>query len=336
MTVREIGEYGLVAHLCERLERTFGIDRRVLVGLGDDAAVVELDGLRLVLTIDTQLENTHFRLRWMPPKDLGWKAVAISLSDLAAMGAKPLAVLFGIGLTGDEPLSFVDDLYEGATALCQATQTLLLGGDTTRSSLGVLISSVAIGVLEGEPWRRQGAQVGDALLVTGYPGEAAAGFWLLEKELQAAIPAPFSEPCLKRFRSPLPRTSAVPLLRSFPIHAAIDLSDGLAIDAWRIAAASKVWLQLEISRLPISDALRSAAQAVQKEPLDLALTGGEDYELLLAVPMGEAEQICQRLWEHGIPAHLIGTVIGTDSQGQVIGLFADGTVQPLKGGFQHF
>ncbi len=336
MTVREIGEYGLVAHLCERLERTFGIDRRVLVGLGDDAAVVELDGLRLVLTIDTQLENTHFRLRWMPPKDLGWKAVAISLSDLAAMGAKPLAVLLGVGLTGDESLSFVDDLYEGATALCQATQTLLLGGDTTRSSLGVLISSVAVGVLEGEPWRRHGAQVGDALLVTGYPGEAAAGFWLLEKEAQTAIPTPFSEACLTRFRSPLPRTNAVPLLRSFPIHAAIDLSDGLAIDAWRMATASKVCLQLEISRVPLSDALRSAAQAIQKEPLALALTGGEDYELLLAVPMEETEQICQRLWEQGIPAHFIGTVIGTDPQGQVIGLFADGTVQPLKGGFQHF
>ncbi len=336
MTVRELGEYPLVARLCQRLQQAFGIDKRVLVGLGDDAAVVDIGGTRLVVTIDTQLENAHFRRRWMPPYDLGWKSVAISLSDIAAMGGKSLAVVLGLGLTGDEPVGFVDDFYNGAIALCQATNTLLLGGDTVKSPLGVMVSSAAIGLLDSEPWQRSGAQVGDALVVTGFPGEAAAGFWWLELGHQEAEGASFAAQCITRFRRPTPRVNLVPLLRAFNVRAAIDISDGLAIDAWRLAVASQVQVQIELARLPLSESLQAVARALHKDPLTLALTGGEDYELLLAVPAEEAERLCQALTEQGTPAHRIGEVTASHPNGEVLGRYPDGTLKPLEGGFQHF
>lgn len=341
MTVRELGEYPLVARLCERLEGVFGVDRRVVVGLSDDAAVIEVNGSRLVLTVDMQLEDVHFRRRWMPPFDLGWKALAISLSDVAAMGGRPLAALFGIGLTGDEPVNFVDAIYDGAIALCRQTSTLLLGGDTVRSPSGLLISSIVVGVMDGEPFRRSGAKVGDAVVVTGFPGEAAAGFWILEEgekrnTVKGIVETPEWQHCIARFRRPIPRTEAVPILRRFPIHAAIDISDGLVIDAGRIATASKVQIVLSLSQLPLSEPLRSAASFVGKEATELALTGGEDYELLLIVPAAAVAELCLALTAIDIPARCIGMVEEASPTGQVIGVYPDGSRAPLRGGFQHF
>jgi len=334
--VKELGEYPLVARLCERLERIFGIDERVLVGLGDDAAVLEINGIHLVLTIDTQLENAHFRRNWMPAFDLGWKSVAISISDIVAMGGKPVAALLGLGLTGEESVAFVDEFYEGAISLCQSTGILLLGGDTVRSPIGLMVSSVVLGVVEGEPIKRKGAQVGDAIVVTGFVGEAAAGFWLLEKEVSDIASLPTLQRCVEKFRRPTPRTGALQALHSFPVHAAIDISDGLVIDAQRMAAASKVQVVLELAKLPLSESLREAAKVVGKDALTLALTGGEDYELLVAIPSPKADEFCQALKAIGIPAHQIGTVSATHSEGEVLGRNFDGTVSALRGGFQHF
>lgn len=336
MKVKDLGEYKLVARICEKLERTFGIDKRVIVGLGDDTAVLGINGTKLILTIDTQLEDAHFRRRWMPPFDLGWKSVAISISDVIAMGGKPIAALLGFGLTGDEPVAFVDEFYEGAIAICQSTGTLLLGGDTLRSPIGLMVSSVVIGVVEGEPIRRSGAQIGDAIIVTGYVGEASAGFWLLEQDLNAAKFSTLLQHCIKRFRQPEPKVNAVQILRSFPVHAAIDISDGLVIDAQRMANASKVQILLDLAKLPLSDALKEAAKVIGKDALSLALTGGEDYELLLSVPASVATKFCQAMEAIGVPANRVGEVIARHDEGQVIGKQSNGTISPLHGGFQHF
>jgi thiamine-monophosphate kinase len=318
------------------LERTFGFDKRVLVGLGDDAAVLEIDGVKVALTVDTQLENAHFRRRWMPPFDLGWKSIAISISDIVAMGGKPVAALLGLGLTGDEPVSFVDEFYDGAIAICQATGTLLLGGDTVRSPVGLMVSSVVIGVVEGEPFRRNGAKVGDEIIVTGFLGESAAGFWLLEQNIGDAQIHPLLSQCVERFRRPTPRLSAVPVLRSFPIHAAIDISDGLVIDAQRMAAASKVQIVLDLPNLPLSQALKEAAIVIDKDAMTLALTGGEDYELLISVPPSVSSELCKVLVANGVPAHQIGLVSSAHEDGQVLGKQLDGALKTLNGGFQHF
>ncbi len=336
MTVKELGEYPLVARLCERLERVFGVDKRVLVGLGDDAAVLDINGVRLVLTIDTQLENAHFRRRWMPAFDLGWKSVAISISDVVAMGGKPIAALLGLGLTGEEPVAFVDEFYEGAISLCQSTGTLLLGGDTVRSQIGLMVSSVVIGVIEGEPIQRKGAQIGDAIVLTGFVGEAAAGFWLLEQGVSNIATSPLLQRCVERFRRPMPRTNALQVIYSFPVHAAIDISDGLVIDAQRMAIASKVQIVLDMEQLPLSESLRKAARIVGKDALTLALTGGEDYELLIALPSSVAKEFCQALARASIPAHQIGVVSANHPKGEVLGRNPNGTVSVLQGGFQHF
>ncbi len=336
MMVRDLGEYPLVARLCERLERNFGIDKRVIVGLGDDAAVLELNGVRLALTIDTQLENVHFRRRWMPPFDLGWKSVAISVSDVVAMGGKPVAALLGLGLTGDESVAFIDEFYEGAIALCQSTGTLLLGGDTARSPIGLMVSSVLVGFLEGEPIRRSGAQIGDAIIVTGFVGEASAGFWLLEKNVSEIETSSLLRHCIERFRRPSPRVNAIQVLRSFPVHAAIDISDGLVIDAQRMAIASKVQILLDLTKFPLSPALSEAAKVTGKDALALALNGGEDYELLLSIPASVANEFCRALEAIGVTAHQIGEVKAHHDEGQVLGKHGDGTISPLQGGFQHF
>ncbi|MCS7186362.1 MAG: thiamine-phosphate kinase [Armatimonadetes bacterium] len=336
MKVKELGEYPLVARLCERLQQVFGVDKRVLVGLGDDAAVLEINGVRLILTIDTQLENAHFRSKWMPAFDLGWKAVAISVSDVVAMGGKPIAALLGLGLTGEEPVAFVDEFYEGAISLCQSTGALLLGGDTVRSPIGLMVSSVVIGVVEGEPIQRKGAEVGDAIIMTGFAGEAAAGFWILEQGVNDLVSSPLLQRCVERFRRPKPRTNALQALRSFPVHAAIDISDGLVIDLQRMATASKVQITLDLTQIPISQSLKEAAKIVGRDASSLALTGGEDYELLISVSPSVAGEFRQALEEVGIPAHQIGFVSATHPNGEVVGKSPNGTVSALHGGFQHF
>ncbi len=338
MTVRELGEYPLVHRICQRLERTFGLDPRVIVGAGDDAAVIDANGVTIALTVDTQLEGIHFRRQWMPPFDLGWKALAVSLSDIAAMGARPLAALLAVGLVGDEPLEFVDAFYEGATHICQMTGTLLLGGDTARSPDGLIVCSVVLGILDGHAWTRRGAQIGDTLLLTGTVGDAGAGLWLLEHS-EAMINAALSQEaithCLQRFRRPMPRVAAPPLLVDATIHAAIDISDGLVIDAERLAVSSGVTVKLVLNQLPLSAPLRSVAERVGQDPLQWALTGGEDYELLFAVPKPDAPKICSLLEQAGIPTQMIGEVIAREPH-TVLGLLPDGTYQPLWGGFQHF
>lgn len=336
MKVKDLGEYSLVARLCERLERAFGVDKRVLVGLGDDAAVLEVNDVRLALTIDTQLENAHFRRRWMLPFDLGWKSVAISVSDIVAMGGKPIAALLGLGLTGEEPVSFVDEFYEGAISICRSMGILLLGGDTVRSPIGLMVSSVVIGVVENEPLKRSGAQVGDEIIATGFLGEAAAGFWLLEQNIKSVNSSPLFSHCVERFRRPTPRLNAIGILNSFPIHAAIDISDGLAIDALRVAAASKVQITIDLERFPISQALREVTVVTGKDALTLALTGGEDYELLIAVPPSVSSKLCDALKAAGIPAHQIGIVSALHDKGEVLGKYPDGVLRPISGGFQHF
>jgi thiamine-monophosphate kinase len=272
----------------------------------------------------------------MPPFDLGWKSIAISISDVVAMGGKPVAALLGLGLTGEETVSFVDEFYDGAIAICQETGTLLLGGDTVRSPVGLMVSSIVIGVVEGEPFRRDGAKVGDEIIVTGFLGESAAGFWLLEQNISDALNHPLLSKCIERFRRPTPRLNAVPILRSFPVHAAIDISDGLVIDAQRMAKASKAQIIIDLPDVPLSQALKEAATVIGKDALNLALTGGEDYELLIAVPSTMSPQLCETLTAIGVTAHRIGKVTSEHEEGAVLGKQFDGSLKPLSGGFQHF
>ncbi len=316
--------------VCSRLSASFAKDPQILVGPGDDTAVVFIGGSQIALTTDSQIEDIHFRRRWMSLFDLGWKSVAISLSDLCAMGARPIAIVLSLALTGQEPMEEVDQLFDGAITACKRFSCYLVGGDVARSPGPVLVVSSAIGVVAITPWTRSGAKEGDCLLVTGCPGEAAAGFLLLEK----GIVAP-DDPMTLRFRRPEPRLNLLDPLLSAPLHAVIDVSDGLALDIFRLAQSSGLTAEIFVDQLPLSQTLRDACSQVGADPIDLALTGGEDYELLLTVPEEAAVRVRQTIEAQGVPATVIGRMT-TGRAGLVVAVDEGGRRRILSGGFQHF
>ena len=258
MRLAEVGEFGLLAEL----------ERRGLVrGIGDDATVV--DGV--VVTQDMLVERVHFRLEWTSWRDLGYKAAAVNLSDLAAMGAVPRGLLVSLALPPDVDVGAVCELYEGLTE----ADVPVLGGDTSAAS-AVAVSVTALGTSERVPGRA-GAVPGDALVVTGPLGGAAAGLYALEHGLEG-----FGELVRAHLRPPF-RLDAGRVLAPVA-HALIDLSDGIASDAARIAERSRCRLVIDVDRLPL--ALRLAE--VADEPF---WTRGEDYELLAALAPGDADSL---------------------------------------------
>ncbi|MDQ3891131.1 MAG: thiamine-phosphate kinase [Actinomycetota bacterium] len=258
MRLAEVGEFGLLAELESR-----GLVR----GIGDDAAVV--DGV--VVTQDMLVERVHFRLEWTSWRDLGYKAAAVNLSDLAAMGAVPRGLLVSLALPRDLDVDVVYELYEG---LAEAGFPVL-GGDTS-AAREVAVSATALGVSERVPGRA-GAVPGDALVVTGPLGGAAAGLYTLEHGLEG-----FGELVRAHLRPPF-RLDAARVLAPVA-HALIDLSDGIASDAARIAERSRCRLVIDVDRLPLAPRLAEVA--------DLPFwTRGEDYELLAALAPTDADSL---------------------------------------------
>ncbi|MCS7223582.1 MAG: thiamine-phosphate kinase [Armatimonadetes bacterium] len=330
MKVTEIGERSFVERLCQRLTRRFGWDPRLKVGPGDDAAVVSVGDCLVVLTVDGQIEGVHFRRSWMPFYDLGWKAVAISISDLTSMGARPLCLLLSVALSGEETLEELDQLYDGAADACLRFSCLFVGGDTSKSGDGLWVVSTALGLVNGSFWTRSGGKDGDRLIVTGSLGEAAAGLLLLEKAVGTN-----NDPCVLRFRRPEPPADLLPLLRSFSLHAAIDISDGLVLDASRLAFSSGLEAVIDLPSVPLSKSLKEACRLLDHNPLPLALTGGEDYQLLMAVSASDADAVVTAITQFGGSATVIGS-LRQGTPGAVIGRDQEGKPVRLSGGYQHF
>jgi thiamine-monophosphate kinase len=284
-------------------------------GLADDAAVLELAGRTLVLTHDMLVEGVHYRPD-DPPADVAWKLVAVNLSDLAAKGARPLGVLLGYSL-GDETwdAAFVAGL---ATAL-GAFDIPLLGGDTVRGSGPRTLALTAIGEASGPVPSRSGGRPGNHLWVSGTIGDAGAGLRGL------------SEPLIERYRNPRPRLEAGQRLAPL-VGAMMDLSDGLLIDASRLAAASGVAAEIDLASIPLSEALLAASGDSRKTRL-AAATAGDDYELLFAATPGRAAEILALQDELGLPlSHIGGLVTGSG-----LNLSAAGEAVPLppRLGWEH-
>lgn len=288
MDVSQRGEFGLIAHLQQNLTLRAGTQ----LGIGDDGAVLE-SLAHPVVTTDALIENVHFRRDWTSAFSLGVKAMAVNLSDLAAMGARPVAAFISLALPRDCDLGWVEEIYAGMETLAAHYQFTVAGGDMTSAPL-VMISVALVGDLmpqaRGQAITRSGARAGDWVCVTGTLGDSAAGLELLQH------PMPFAESEFLKGRhlEPMPRLDA---MRAFlgaeraAIHAALDLSDGLAGDAAHLARASGVAIEIEAERLPISPPCRALARALDKSPLDWALSGGEDYELCLCVAPESFEQL---------------------------------------------
>lgn len=284
-----MGEFELLAKLRERLPAA---GPRVRLGSGDDAAVT-VPGGATATSVDAIVDGVHFRRERAEPEAIGRKALATALSDLAAMGAEPgeAYVYFGVpaDLDEDESLRLLDGMIE----LSRETGTTLVGGDVTRApALTLAVTVVGHADAAEQLVSRGGARPGDLLVLTGELGGAAAGLLLLEDpELAAALPAETAELLRRRQLDPRPRLRAGRGLAAAGASAMIDLSDGLGADAEHLAAAGGVGLRIEAAALPLAKGVAEVALAAGRDPLELAAGGGEDYELLAAIPaerLGEA------------------------------------------------
>lgn len=345
----EIGELGLL----DRIEARVGpaADGAVLVGIGDDTAVLRpRPGALTLLTTDALVEDVHFRRATSSAGDVGWKALAINASDIAAMGGIPRHAVISLMLPGETEAAWVDGLYEGLLEMAADAGIGIVGGNLAQAPV-IVVDVALLGDVEPDRLvRRSGARPGDLLAVTGTLGRGAAGLLALAHGLDG-VGGPGDAPALRARpteqhalvvraitaqRRPRPRLAAGRLLAATgAVHAMIDLSDGLALDLWRMCEASGTGVRLAAARVPVDAATRAVAEAVGRDPLEIALSGGEDYELLFAVHPDQAARVLDRL---AAEADLAATVIGQiaeASSGRVI--LMDGGARPLEpGGWTHF
>jgi thiamine-monophosphate kinase len=285
----DLGEFGLISALTARLPQ----GEQVLVGPGDDAAVLATPDGRVVATTDLLVENRHFRRDWSSAADVGHKAAAQNLADVAAMGAVPTAVLVGLGAPPDLPADWVLGLADGLREECEPWGTSIVGGDVVRSDL-VVVSVTALGDLAGRsPVTRSGARPGDVVAVCGRLGWAEAGFRVLSRGFRSP------RVLVEAHRRPAVPYDAGPEAADLGATSMVDVSDGLIADAGHVAAASGVVIDLDPDAFEVPDPIRDAAAALNADPLDWILAGGEDNALVATFG---ADVILPERW------HIVGHV----------------------------
>jgi len=275
-TARDVGEFGLIARVVERL----GTSASVLVGPGDDAALVLAPDGRVVATTDVLVEDVHFRLDWSSAYDVGRKAAAANLADVAAMGATGTALLVGLAAPPDLPVAWATDLADGLRDEAALVGAVVVGGDTVTSER-IVVSVTALGDLGGRaPVLRSGAQPGDRVVVAGRLGWSAAGFAMLR---HGGVPI---EALVEAHLRPTPPYAMGPALAEAGATSMCDVSDGLLADVGHLARASGVHIDVESRRFARDPLLGKAVRVVGGHPLDFVLTGGEDHALVATVPPG--------------------------------------------------
>lgn len=310
----------------------------VRIGIGDDCAVLEpTPGAVLLATTDLLLEDVHFRRRYAGPADIGWKAMAVNVSDIAAMGGRPRWALVALACPAATSLSEVDAFYEGARALAAPHDVAIVGGDTSSSPAGWLVNVTVLGETRLAPVLRSGARPGDVVAVTGTLGASAAGLALLDRETAPpVIGAAARAAAIEAHLRPRPRAREGRwLAASGGVTAMIDLSDGLATDLTHVADESGVGARVTLPRLPIADAARELAAALDGDAIAWATGGGEDYELLVTCAPGDFARLrdgCAA--ETGIPLTAIGEIVAAADGIR----FVDdaGRERPVGRGFEHF
>lgn len=344
--ISSIGEFGLIDRIAGKAAKGSG----VITGIGDDAAVTALaPGMQLVTSTDMLLEDVHFRLAWHAPYLLGRKSLAVSISDIAAMGAIPRWALLSLAIPPDLPIDFIDEFSRGFLAMAGEHGVSLIGGDTCASRNGLVVSVTIMG--EQLPDRillRSGAKAGDDIWVTGTLGDAAMGLKILEGDSGSLQPPSFFKPpgsslgkaaekehLISRLLDPVPRTSAgIALAQSGLATAMIDISDGILADFGHMAEMSEVGGEIYLEAIPLSPEFRSAARNQPEFPFHFCLTGGEDYELCFTALPANREKIHLCLKNCGITASPVGIVTGFQ---EVTAINGDGTrYTPDLAGFNHF
>jgi thiamine-monophosphate kinase len=315
ITVADLGEFGLIA----AIRAVLPPDPSAIVGVGDDAAVLFVPDGRVVASTDLLIEGKHFRRDWSGPQDIGAKAAAQNLADIAAMGALPMALLFGLAIPGGIEVAWVLDVARGMADECGRAGATIAGGDVSSADT-VMLGITALGHLAGrEPVTRGGARVGDVLAISGPVGWSAAGLALLQAG--AAESSPVASRLASAHRRPQPDYGAGPQAAAAGATAMIDVSDGLVADLGHIAETSHVTLNVDTGSLPGVADLSAAADSTGADWREWALAGGEDHALAATFPTAE-----------DVPASW--TVIGTADRGE--GVLVNGQTWDAVAGWDHF
>jgi len=296
--ISSLGEFGLIEHLTHSFKLN---NKSSLLGVGDDAAVLEFKNTQTLVSTDLLIEGVHFDLSYVPLKHLGYKAVVVNLSDLFAMHATPSQITVSIAVSNRFPLEALEELYQGIGLACKNYNIDLVGGDTTSSTQGLIISITALGSASKEKIiRRKGAKENDLIVVSGDLGGAYAGLQILEREKAVFKVNPNSQPDLSSYTysigrqlKPEARGDVIDLLNSLEIvpTAMIDISDGLSSELLHISKASQVGCHIYEEKLPIDPEVLSICEEFKFNSTTAALNGGEDYELLFTIDQKDYEKI---------------------------------------------
>jgi len=345
VTVSELGERALLARIQAKLSTAGRHRASLVIGIGDDAAVVaSTRNAQTVLTVDALVEGVHFDRRYSSPEDIGYRALAVNLSDLAAMGAAPAWALLSLVLPGDLLVADVDAIAVGVAALGQQFGCQVIGGNLTRSPGPLIVDLTAVG--EVRPRRlltRSGGRPGDELWVSGSIGAAAAGLEMLRSGLDGGRGSGAADPadvagfgnCIARYLRPEPRVRlGRAMAQARASRAAMDLSDGLADAARQLSEASGCGVEIDAGRLPLEPAARAWWQAAGKDAVQHALSGGDDYELLFAVPRSWGGRLRQARARVAAPTLTHIGVLTKDPGMRV--LLRSGARESLPAGFEHF
>jgi len=316
-----LGEFGLIRALTKSLRRGDGVRQ----GIGDDCAVVEVGGVSLLITCDASLEGIHFQRNWGAPGDIGWKAGAAALSDIAAMGGRAKWALVTLALPNDLSEDYARALYGGIVEAVESAGAAIIGGDTTASQSGIVLDLVIVGEVVGRPGLRTGGKPSDLVAVSGVPGRRGAGLYALLHGLKA--PA-----LIREYLRPVPRLAAGQWLQAqSAVRAMMDVSDGLIPDTRHLAEAGGVGIDLR-PRLLTPDAALDAFWSEQgRDPATERLRSGEEYELLVILKAGAASETCRAFQDRfNLPLTVVGACAGPPAAVTV-----DGEA-PAESGFEHF
>ena len=296
--ISQLGEFGLIKHLTEKFSLK---NSSTETSVGDDAAIINPEGKKVVISTDFLLEGVHFNLGYVPLKHLGYKSVVVNISDIAAMNATPTQILVSVAVSNRFPVEALDEIYEGIALARERYNVDSVGGDTTSSTSGLVINITAIGLENSEKLvKRSGAKPNDLLVVTGDLGGAYLGLQILEREHAVYLANPNMQPemqgydyILQRQLKPEARTDIKQILEDLNVQptSMIDVSDGLASEILHLSDQSKVGFRLYDEKIPMDELTITTAEEFGLNPTMAALSGGEDYELLFTVSPNDFDKI---------------------------------------------
>ena len=328
--ISETGEFGLI----ERLRTLIEADKAVsgphlILGAGDDAAAWRSDAAVNLATVDCLIQDIHFKIEKISWRELGWKALAVSLSDIAAMGGVPKYALFSLAFPEETDIEDIAELYKGILELAGRFDVKIIGGNISRAPL-VFIDSIVYGIASKPDimLTRSAARPGEEIAVTGYLGAAAGGLRIIENNMSLADC--INNPLLKAFNTPLPRIREGQKLAAEGIKCAMDISDGLAADLGHICEASRVSAIINIDNVPVHPAIK---KAFGNDALDMAISGGEDYELLFTAGHDIMESIKKQI---DCPLTVIGKIVAGDEHRVSLSDNAGKAYTPSAKGWNHF